>query len=114
MPTYGYMVTFSLNILLSMNNAYPFFFRLVGCNARTKGYSERAWPITGGSWGKGACAYAEVLITGHADGSVRFWDASSLSLQVSGVTQIQMMAHSFEKGYFEQTAKNYCGCDIYR
>ncbi|XP_036271299.1 syntaxin-binding protein 5 isoform X16 [Pipistrellus kuhlii] len=40
------------------------------------------WPINGGNWGLGAQSYPEIIITGHADGSVKFWDASAITLQV--------------------------------
>lgn len=39
-------------------------------------FSTRKWPIDGGEWGTNLCSYQELIITGHADGSVRFWDAS--------------------------------------
>ncbi|KAI5627784.1 syntaxin-binding protein 5, partial [Silurus asotus] len=40
------------------------------------------WPISGGNWGQGTQSYPEIIITGHADGSVKFWDASAIMLQV--------------------------------
>ncbi|VDO02098.1 unnamed protein product [Rodentolepis nana] len=43
-----------------------------GCDS----FSTRKWPIDGGEWGTNLCSYQELIITGHADGSVRFWDAS--------------------------------------
>ncbi|KAF0307134.1 Syntaxin-binding protein 5 [Amphibalanus amphitrite] len=46
------------------------------------GFSEKEWPITGGTWGTGGNSYPEVVITGHADGSVKFWDATAVSFQV--------------------------------
>ncbi|KAH9495415.1 Syntaxin-binding protein 5, partial [Bulinus truncatus] len=39
------------------------------------------WPIKGGSWGASGTSYPEIIITGHADGSLKFWDASSVTLQ---------------------------------
>ncbi|XP_022693745.1 syntaxin-binding protein 5-like isoform X6 [Varroa jacobsoni] len=51
-------------------------------SAQSRHFSEREWPITGGEWGQGIVSYPEVIITGHADGSVRFWDASSLGFQL--------------------------------
>ncbi|VDQ00883.1 unnamed protein product, partial [Trichobilharzia regenti] len=38
--------------------------------------NNREWPITGGEWGLSYQPFPELIITGHADGSVRFWDAS--------------------------------------
>ncbi|GIY70184.1 syntaxin-binding protein 5 [Caerostris darwini] len=45
-------------------------------------FSEKDWPIDGGGWGISTQSYPEVIITGHADGSLKFWDASSVSLQI--------------------------------
>ncbi|CAH8647548.1 unnamed protein product [Heterobilharzia americana] len=39
-------------------------------------FTNREWPITGGEWGLSYQPFPELIITGHADGSVRFWDAS--------------------------------------
>lgn len=39
--------------------------------------SEREWPVQGGEWSSATLSYAELIITGHADGTVIFWDASS-------------------------------------
>ena len=47
-----------------------------------QGFSSREWPINGGlDTGTESCSYTELVITGHADGSVRFWDASSTTMQ---------------------------------
>ncbi|XP_076058253.1 syntaxin-binding protein tomosyn isoform X2 [Oratosquilla oratoria] len=55
----------------------------VGARSQKRaGFSEKEWPIAGGDWGSKSCSYAEMIITGHADGSIKFWDASSVSLQV--------------------------------
>lgn len=54
----------------------------VGSRQKRQGYSKKEWPISGGTWGQGAQSYPEIIITGHADGSVKFWDASALMLQV--------------------------------
>ncbi|CAG2104589.1 unnamed protein product [Medioppia subpectinata] len=47
---------------------------------KRSGFSEREWPINGGEWGSSTCSYPELIITGHADGSIKFWDASSVHL----------------------------------
>ena len=45
-------------------------------------FSSGEWPISGGlDNGTESCSYTELVITGHADGSVRFWDASSTTMQ---------------------------------
>uniref|UniRef100_A0A8C0HZ11 Syntaxin-binding protein 5 n=1 Tax=Balaenoptera musculus TaxID=9771 RepID=A0A8C0HZ11_BALMU len=54
----------------------------VGARQKRQGYSKKEWPINGGNWGLGAQSYSEIIITGHADGSVKFWDASAINLQV--------------------------------
>ncbi|XP_030575137.1 syntaxin-binding protein 5 isoform X2 [Archocentrus centrarchus] len=53
----------------------------VGCRQKRQGYSKKEWPISGGNWGQGTQSYPEIIITGHADGSIKFWDASALMLQ---------------------------------
>uniref|UniRef100_A0A3B3E1U3 Syntaxin binding protein 5 n=1 Tax=Oryzias melastigma TaxID=30732 RepID=A0A3B3E1U3_ORYME len=54
----------------------------VGNRQKRQGYSKKEWPISGGNWGQGAQSYPEIIVTGHADGSIKFWDASALMLQV--------------------------------
>ncbi|XP_016079416.1 PREDICTED: syntaxin-binding protein 5 isoform X4 [Miniopterus natalensis] len=54
----------------------------VGARQKRQGYSKKEWPINGGNWGLGAQSYPEIIITGHADGSIKFWDASAITLQV--------------------------------
>ncbi|GCC24435.1 hypothetical protein chiPu_0002836 [Chiloscyllium punctatum] len=55
----------------------------VGAKQQKKqGYSTKEWPIAGGTWNLGAQTYPEIIITGHADGSLKFWDASAITLQV--------------------------------
>ncbi|KAF5272987.1 hypothetical protein FQA39_LY07636 [Lamprigera yunnana] len=46
------------------------------------GFSEKEWPISGGTWSAQSCSYSEIIMTGHADGSIKFWDASAGTLQV--------------------------------
>uniref|UniRef100_A0A6I8PPP5 Syntaxin-binding protein 5-like n=1 Tax=Xenopus tropicalis TaxID=8364 RepID=A0A6I8PPP5_XENTR len=54
----------------------------VGARQKRQGYSKKEWPISGGNWGVGTQSYPEIIITGHADGSIKFWDASAITLQV--------------------------------
>ncbi|XP_077587451.1 syntaxin-binding protein 5-like isoform X7 [Stigmatopora nigra] len=54
----------------------------VGSRQKRQGYSKKDWPVSGGNWGQGTQSYPEIFITGHADGSIKFWDASALMLQV--------------------------------
>ncbi|XP_023722394.2 syntaxin-binding protein 5 isoform X3 [Cryptotermes secundus] len=58
-------------------------FYSVGSRAQKRtGFSERLWPLCGGEWSPTSCSYNEIILTGHADGSIKFWDASAGSLQV--------------------------------
>ncbi|XP_052001909.1 syntaxin-binding protein 5-like isoform X3 [Xyrauchen texanus] len=54
----------------------------VGSRQKRQVFSKKEWPINGGNWGQGTLSYSEIIITGHADGSIKFWDASALMLQV--------------------------------
>ena len=58
---------------------------IVGSKAKqgsSRGFSAREWPINGGlDTGTESCSYTELVITGHADGSIRFWDGSSTTMQ---------------------------------
>ncbi|XP_075449011.1 syntaxin-binding protein 5-like isoform X2 [Ascaphus truei] len=54
----------------------------VGAKHKKQGYSSKEWPITGGAWNLGTQTYPEIIITGHADGSIKFWDASAITLQI--------------------------------
>lgn len=57
---------------------------LVGRNQRRQGVrlSDRQWPFSGGVGRECATGHQEMLLTGHEDGSVKFWQASSEQLQV--------------------------------
>ncbi|XP_063896793.1 lethal(2) giant larvae protein homolog 1-like [Helicoverpa armigera] len=43
-------------------------------------YSESAWPISGGVAETPEQAERQLLLTGHEDGSVRFWDVSGVAM----------------------------------
>nr|XP_023016179.1 syntaxin-binding protein 5 isoform X4 [Leptinotarsa decemlineata] len=61
----------------------PAFYSVGRASAlKRTGFSEMDWPINGGTWPAHACTYAEIIMTGHADGSIKFWDASAGTLQV--------------------------------
>uniref|UniRef100_A0A2K6MGM6 Syntaxin binding protein 5L n=1 Tax=Rhinopithecus bieti TaxID=61621 RepID=A0A2K6MGM6_RHIBE len=53
----------------------------IGVKHKKQGYSNKEWPISGGAWNLGAQTYPEIIITGHADGSIKFWDASANAVQ---------------------------------
>lgn len=58
-------------------------FYFVGRNpARKGGFSDREWPVSGGEWSPASCSYSEIIVTGHQDGSIKFWDSSAGTLQV--------------------------------
>ncbi|XP_030284719.1 syntaxin-binding protein 5-like isoform X9 [Sparus aurata] len=54
----------------------------IGAKHKKTGYSQKEWPIAGGTWTLGSHTYPEIIITGHADGSIKFWDASAITLQM--------------------------------
>ncbi|XP_043987127.1 syntaxin-binding protein 5-like isoform X2 [Gambusia affinis] len=54
----------------------------IGAKNKKTGYSHKEWPIGGGTWTLGSHTYSEIIITGHADGSIKFWDASAFTLQM--------------------------------
>ncbi|XP_017276182.1 syntaxin-binding protein 5-like isoform X12 [Kryptolebias marmoratus] len=54
----------------------------IGAKHKKTGYSHKEWPIAGGTWTLGSHTYPEIIITGHADGSIKFWDASAFTLQM--------------------------------
>ncbi|KAM4561632.1 syntaxin-binding protein 5-like isoform 7-T7 [Fundulus diaphanus] len=54
----------------------------IGAKHKKTGYSQKEWPIAGGTWTLGSHTYPEIIITGHADGSIKFWDASAFTLQM--------------------------------
>lgn len=57
-------------------------FYSVGYRQKKTGFSEKEWPVKGGEWPSVATSYEEIIITGHADGSVKFWNAPGVTLQV--------------------------------
>lgn len=38
--------------------------------------------MSGGEWSPVSCSYSEIIITGHQDGTLKFWDASAGTLQI--------------------------------
>ncbi|XP_043275950.1 syntaxin-binding protein 5 isoform X11 [Venturia canescens] len=60
----------------------PAFYSVGSKSQKKTGFSEKEWPISGGEWSPNSSSYNEIILTGHADGSIKFWDASAGSLQV--------------------------------
>ncbi|KFD67957.1 hypothetical protein M514_02845 [Trichuris suis] len=54
----------------------------VGSKQKRRGYTAKKWPLTGGVWGSSPSSDPELMITGHSDGSIKFWDFSSVNLQI--------------------------------
>ncbi|XP_065316011.1 syntaxin-binding protein 5-like isoform X4 [Gordionus sp. m RMFG-2023] len=54
----------------------------VGMRQKKIGFSDKNWPLTGGECGKFSSSYPELLLTGHIDGTIKFWDASAMNLQI--------------------------------
>ena len=49
---------------------------------KSGGWSTNEWPINGGQEGsQKKIIHHELLVTGHSDGSVRFWDTTNTSMQ---------------------------------
>uniref|UniRef100_A0A0M3ITV0 LLGL domain-containing protein n=1 Tax=Ascaris lumbricoides TaxID=6252 RepID=A0A0M3ITV0_ASCLU len=55
---------------------------LVGCKQRRQGFSDKPWPITGGTGRECATGHQELLLSGHEDGSLKFWQTSGEHLQI--------------------------------
>lgn len=47
-----------------------------------RGFSDKEWPINGGEWGQSLQSYPELVVSGHADGSLKFWDMSGVSFDL--------------------------------
>lgn len=45
-------------------------------------FSTKEWPINGGDWSSATLSYGELVITGHADGSIKFYDVSSSGMHL--------------------------------
>ncbi|XP_046481970.1 syntaxin-binding protein 5 isoform X4 [Neodiprion pinetum] len=60
----------------------PAFYSVGSKTQKRTGFSESDWPISGGEWSPTSSSYNEIVLTGHADGSIKFWDASAGTLQV--------------------------------
>jgi hypothetical protein len=57
----------------------------------------RPWPVTGGPDGPPQITHRVLLVTGHLDGSIRFWDASQGDLRLSVVlfVYVVVFVHQF-------------------
>ncbi|XP_073980716.1 syntaxin-binding protein tomosyn isoform X3 [Rhodnius prolixus] len=66
----------------SPSDLIPAFYSVGSRSGKRSGLSDKEWPLAGGEWTTPPCSYSEIIITGHADGSIKFWDASCGTLQV--------------------------------
>ncbi|XP_043200839.1 syntaxin-binding protein 5-like isoform X4 [Amphibalanus amphitrite] len=82
MDLHGSTVTSCTYLADCPGDLVPALYSVGTAKQNRTGFSEKEWPITGGTWGTGGNSYPEVVITGHADGSVKFWDATAVSFQV--------------------------------
>ncbi|XP_033205313.1 syntaxin-binding protein tomosyn isoform X5 [Bombus vancouverensis nearcticus] len=73
----------------------PAFYSVGSKSQKKTGFSDKDWPISGGEWSSSSSGYNEIILTGHADGSIKFWDASAGTLQVLYKLKT---AKLFEKG----------------
>nr|XP_033323305.1 syntaxin-binding protein 5 isoform X10 [Megalopta genalis] len=78
-----------------LSDLVPAFYSVGSKSQKKTGFSEKDWPISGGEWSSSSSSYNEIIVTGHADGSLKFWDASAGSLQVLYKLKT---AKLFEKG----------------
>ncbi|XP_076224181.1 syntaxin-binding protein tomosyn isoform X6 [Nomia melanderi] len=78
-----------------LSDLVPAFYSVGSKSQKKTGFSEKDWPISGGEWSSSSSSYNEIIVTGHADGSIKFWDASAGSLQVLYKLKT---AKLFEKG----------------
>ncbi|XP_023287631.1 syntaxin-binding protein 5 isoform X12 [Orussus abietinus] len=60
----------------------PAFYSVGSKSQKKTGFSEKEWPVSGGEWSPNSSSYNEIILTGHSDGSIKFWDASAGTLQV--------------------------------
>ncbi|XP_069491930.1 syntaxin-binding protein 5-like isoform X1 [Ambystoma mexicanum] len=77
----------------------------VGAKHKKQGYSNKEWPISGGTWNLGTQTYPEIIITGHADGSIKFWDASAITLQMLYKLKTSKVFEKLKPGDGKQTAE---------
>ncbi|CAF0818239.1 unnamed protein product [Didymodactylos carnosus] len=61
-------------------NFYQSLLRLQSKQTPKRTFSQQENPISGGKSGNTIFGYNELIITGHADGSIKFWDASGVNL----------------------------------
>lgn len=60
----------------------PGLYQVAASKPKRSSTSKMEWPMDGGEWNVDSCTGSpEIMVTGHADGSVRFWDSSAASLR---------------------------------
>ncbi|KAG1677408.1 Syntaxin-binding protein 5 [Nymphon striatum] len=87
-------VTYCTYLVNCPPDLIPALYSVGSKSSKRSGFSSKGWPISGGEWGTNTCSYPEIIITGHADGSLKFWDSSAVSLEVLYKLKV---AKNFEK-----------------
>nr|XP_033797543.1 syntaxin-binding protein 5-like isoform X2 [Geotrypetes seraphini] len=77
----------------------------VGVKHKKQGFTNKEWPVGGGTWNLGTQTYPEIIITGHADGSIKFWDASATTLQMLYKLKTAKVFEKQKPGEGKQTAE---------
>ncbi|XP_029434192.1 syntaxin-binding protein 5-like isoform X3 [Rhinatrema bivittatum] len=77
----------------------------IGAKHKKQGFSNKEWPVGGGTWNLGTQTYPEIIITGHADGSIKFWDASATTLQMLYKLKTSKVFEKQKPGEGKQTAE---------
>nr|XP_039262730.1 syntaxin-binding protein 5-like [Styela clava] len=69
-------------VLDKSSDLTPGLYQVAASKPKRSSTSKMEWPMDGGEWSVDSCTGSpEIMVTGHADGSVRFWDASAASLR---------------------------------
>lgn len=53
-----------------------------GMRQRQNAFSPKEWPVKGGNPNATLGSYSQLVVTGHKNGIVKFWDASGVQLQI--------------------------------
>ncbi|KAL3315574.1 hypothetical protein Ciccas_005792 [Cichlidogyrus casuarinus] len=67
-------------------------------------FSSREWPINGGNPVSPKGSLSELIITGHGDGSVRFWDASAMNFHAVYKFRTQKLFEPYRLGSQSSTS----------
>ena len=68
-----------------------------GMRQRQNAFSPREWPIKGGISSQTLCSYSQLIITGHRNGLLKFWDASGVQLQILYLLNVSKLFQSLSE-----------------